>query len=68
MVDEYEAKSDKYMNENVKKQKIDSTFKDLKTESKSAFFESLKAFQTQNPNFLSNMINAELERKFWVSM
>lgn len=68
MVDEYEAKSDKYMNENVKKQKIDSTFKDLKTESKSAFYESLKAFQIQNPNFLSNMINAELERKFWVSM
>lgn len=68
MVDEYEAKSDKYVEENVKNQKIDSTFKDLKTENKAAFIESLKAFQIQNPNFLSNIINMELTRKFWISM
>ncbi len=36
-----------------KKSKVDSIFSDLKTESKSAFIESLKAFQAQNPNFLS---------------
>lgn len=68
MVDNYEAQSDKYIEENVKNQKIDSTFKDLKTESKSAFLESLKAFQIQNPNFLSNIITTELAKKFWVSM
>lgn len=68
MVDEYEAKSDEYIEENVKNQKIDTTFKDLKTDSKSAFLESLKAFQIQNPNFLSNIINAELSRKFWISL
>ncbi len=39
--------------------------KDLKTESKSAFIESLKAFQAQNPNFLSNIVNKELSRKYW---
>ena len=50
---------------NVKNQKVDSTFSDLKTESKSAFIESLKAFQAQNPNFLSNIVNKELSRKYW---
>lgn len=68
MVDEYEAKSDEYMEKNVKGRKIDTTFKELKTENKSAFLESLKSFQMQNPNFLSNMINRELSRKFWVGM
>ena len=32
---------------------------------KSAFIESLKAFQAQNPNFLSNIVNKELSRKYW---
>ena len=50
---------------NVKNQKVDSIFSDLKTESKSAFIESLKAFQAQNPNFLSNIVNKELSRKYW---
>lgn len=67
MVDEYEAKSDEYIEKNVKNRKIDTTFKELRTESKSAFLESLKAFQIQNPNFLSNIINTELSRKFWIS-
>ena len=45
MVEKYEAKSDEYIEKNVKNQKVDSIFSDLKTESKSAFIESLKAFQ-----------------------
>lgn len=60
-----EAKSDEYIEKNVKNQKVDSIFSDLKTESKSAFIESLKAFQAQNPNFLSNIVNKELSRKYW---
>lgn len=60
-----EGKSDEYIEKNVKNQKVDSTFSDLKTESKSAFIESLKAFQAQNPNFLSNIVNKELSRKYW---
>lgn len=67
MVDEYEAKSDEYIEKNVKNRKIDTTFKELRTESKSAFLESLKAFQIQNPNFLSDVISRELSRKFWLS-
>lgn len=65
MVEKYEAKSDEYIEKNVKNQKVDSIFSDLKTESKSAFIESLKAFQAQNPNFLSNIVNKELSRKYW---
>ena len=68
MVEKYEAKSDEYIEKNVKNQKVDSTFSDLKTESKSAFIESLKAFQAQNPNFLSNIVNKELSRKYWASL
>lgn len=68
MVDEYEAKSDEYIEKNVKNRKIDTTFKELRTENKSSFLESLKAFQIQNPNFLSNIINAELSKKFWISL
>lgn len=48
-----------------KKSKSRFNFSDLKTESKSAFIESLKAFQAQNPNFLSNIVNKELSRKYW---
>lgn len=65
MVNEYEAKSDEYIEENVKNRKIDTTFKDLKTESKSAFLESIKAFQISNPGFLSSIINRELALKYW---
>lgn len=61
------AKSDEYIEKNVKNQKVDSIFSDLKTESKSAFIESLKAFQAQNPNFLSNIVNKELSRNGHVS-
>lgn len=38
MVEKYEAKSDEYIEKNVKNQKVDSIFSDLKTESKSAFY------------------------------
>ena len=51
MVEAYEAKSDGYVEKNVKNRKIDTTFKDLNTESRAAFLESLKAFQSQNPKF-----------------
>ena len=42
-----------------------ATFSDIKTENKAAFFESLKVFQNNNPNFLSSIINRELASKFW---
>ena len=50
---------------NVKDQKLDATFSDIKTENKAAFLESLKVFQNNNPNFLSSIINRELASKFW---
>lgn len=65
MVDNYEKQSEEYVEKNVKNQKLDKTFAGLKTRSKTAFFESLKMFQGNNPNFLSSIINRELTSKFW---
>ena len=65
MVDNYEKQSEEYVEKNVKNQKLDKTFAGLKTGSKAAFFESLKMFQSSNPNFLSSIINRELTSKFW---
>lgn len=65
MVDKYEEQSDKYVEEKVKDQKLDNTFDDVKIDSKSVFFESLKAFQISNPNFLSSILKKELALQFW---
>ena len=65
MVDNYEKQSEEYVEKNVKDRKLDTTFADIKTGSKAAFFESLKMFQSNNPNFLSSIINRELTSKFW---
>ena len=65
MVDNYEKQSEEYVEKKVKNQKLDKTFAGLKTGSKDAFFESLKMFQSKNPNFLSSIINRELTSKFW---
>lgn len=65
MVDKYETQSDEYVEKNVNNQKLDTTFADIKTESKAAFIESLKAFQNNNPAFLVSIINRELALKFW---
>ncbi|MDE6906006.1 MAG: hypothetical protein K2P76_13905 [Lachnospiraceae bacterium] len=65
MVDNYEKQWEEYEEKNVKNQKLDKTFAGIKTGSKAAFFESLKMFQSNNPNFLSSIISRELTSKFW---
>lgn len=65
MVDNYEKQSEEYIDKNVKDRKLDKTFVGLKTSSKADFLESLKMFQSNNPNFLSSVINCELVSKFW---
>lgn len=65
MVDKYEEQSDKYVEEKVKDQQLDNTFEDIKTNSKSAFLEGLRAFQISNPNFLSSVLKKELALQFW---
>ena len=65
MVDNYEKQSEEHVEKNVKDQKLDTTFAGIKTGSKEAFFESLKMFQSNNPDFLSSIINRELTSKFW---
>lgn len=65
MIDNYEKQSDEYVEQNVENQKLDKTFADIETESKSAFLESLKAFQISNPGFLTSIIDRELALRFW---
>ncbi|MBD5545865.1 MAG: hypothetical protein HDQ97_00415 [Lachnospiraceae bacterium] len=65
MVDNYEKQSEEYVEKNVKDRELDTTFAGIKTGSKEVFFESLKMFQSNNPNFLSSIINRELTSKFW---
>ncbi|MBD5512430.1 MAG: hypothetical protein HDR08_14460 [Lachnospiraceae bacterium] len=65
MVGRYESKSDKYVAENVKNKKLDTTFANIETDSKISFLESLRAFQSNNPNFLSLVIQRELSMIFW---
>lgn len=65
MVDEYYKKSDNYMEESVKNQKVDETFSYIDVAEKSMFLESLRAFQKSNPDFLTNILNQELSSKFW---
>lgn len=65
MVGRYESKSDKYVAENVKNKKLDTTFSNIKTDSKVSFIESIKVFQNNNPNFLSSVIQRELSMIFW---
>lgn len=65
MVDDYEKQSEEYITKNVKGRKTDKTFADIKTGSKATFLESLKAFQSNHPGFLSSIINRELTARFW---
>ncbi len=65
MVDTYEKRSDEYVEKNVTSQKLSTVFDDIRTNNKSVFWEGLRAFQSQNPNFLSSVLSRELALKFW---
>ena len=65
LLDKYQEKTDEYMNEVVKKQKLDTTFESINIESIGKFIESLRQFQVQNPIFLFEQIQKELSMFFW---
>ena len=65
MVDDYHKKSDEHVEKNVKNQKIDRTFSNVDVTDKNVFIEKLRAFQKNNPNFLSGILNQELSSGFW---
>ncbi len=65
MVSAYEKQSEEYIEKNVKGRTLDTTFDGIKTESKEAFLESLRAFQGNRPDFLSSLISKEIAGKFW---
>ena len=61
MENQYEARQNNLVNHSLE---LDATFKGIKTDSKAAFLESLKAFQMQNPAFLTNVLNREIKVHF----
>lgn len=65
MVDEYTKKSEEYIEENVKNQKLDDTFYGIDITDKKAFIESLREFQIGRPDFLTTILNRELMSSFW---
>lgn len=65
MVDEYHKKSDDYVEENVKNQKIDNTFAKIDAKDRNVFLQQLRNFQANNPRFLTNILNQEFASKFW---
>lgn len=65
MINEYNKKSDDYIELNVNNRKIDDTFSKIDVTDKNTFLESLRAFQKKNPNFLTNVINREFSSNFW---
>lgn len=65
MVDEYTKKSEEYIEENVKNQKLNDTFSKIDVTDKKAFIESLRDFQKLRPGFLTSIINRELSLNFW---
>lgn len=65
IIDNYEKQTEEFVEKNVKDRKLDTTFMDLRIESKAAFLESLNAFQKNSPTFLLSIINRELTATFW---
>lgn len=65
MVDEYTKKSEEYIEENVKNQKLDDTFYGIDITDKKAFIDSLRAFQINRQDFLTTILNRELLSNFW---
>lgn len=66
MLEEYEAKNDKYMEEKVKNQVLPSHFDNINVSDKEAFLNGLRTFMDKNPNFMSGILARELSNRFWV--
>ena len=66
MLEAYEAKNEKYMEEKVKNQVLSSHFDNINVSDKESFLNGLRMFMDKNPNFMSGILTRELSNKFWV--
>lgn len=63
--EEYEEKSDKYFEEEVKNKELPVHFDGINISTKETFLAGLRNFMTKNQNFLSGILSFELSNKFW---
>ena len=65
LVEQYHKQSEEYVKKTVKVQKTDTAFQKIDVSGKQAFLESLKAFCLKRPDFLTDILNRELNSAFW---
>lgn len=67
IVEEYEKKSNKYFEEEVKDKELPTHFNDIDISSKETFLAGLRNFMSRNQNFMTGILSVELSNKFWKS-
>lgn len=65
ILEEYEEKSDRYFEKEVKDKELPSHFDGIDISNKETFLAGLRNFMTKNQNFLSGVLSLELSNKFW---
>ncbi len=65
IIKEYEEKSDKYFEKEVKDKELPTHFNNIDVSDKETFLSGLRNFMTKNQNFLSRILSFELSNKFW---
>lgn len=65
IIEEYEKKSDKYFDKEVKDKELPAHFDSIDVSNKETFLAGIRNFMTKNQNFLSGILSFELSNKFW---
>lgn len=65
ILEEYEEKSDKYFEKEVKDKELPAYFDGIDISTKETFLAGLRNFMTKQQNFLSGILTYELSNKFW---
>lgn len=65
IVEEYEKKSNKYFEKEVKDKELPTHFNDIDISSKETFLTGLRNFMSRNQNFMTGILSVELSNKFW---
>ncbi len=67
MIEAYEKKNSKYIEEEVKDKELSDYFKDIDVSSKDTFLAGLRNFMSGNPDFMTGTLSFELSNRFWKS-
>ena len=67
ILEEYEEKSDRYLEKEVNDKKLSAHFDGIDVSSKETFLAGLRDFMSQHQNFMSGILSVELSNRFWKS-